>query len=189
MITLDGVIQAPGGPEEDTSNGFEYGGWTAPYSDEVFNSTMEKELQPADYLLGRKTYEIFESYWPQHGHFWPAINEGTKYVLSATRNSSDWNKSVFIKNVEAIKQLKNSEGGDIHVWGSSELVHLLLQHDLADELRIKTYPLILGKGKKLFTNDALPSTFTLTENVVTTTGVIIAAYQRAGEVKTGTVEV
>lgn len=188
MITLDGVMQAPGGPEEDTENGFTFGGWTAPFGDEVFNSVMQKELQPADYLLGRKTFDIWEGYWPQHGHFWPAINEGTKYVLSKTRNSSDWNKSVFLNSVEDIKALKNSEGGDIHVWGSSELVHLLLEHDLADELRLKIYPVILGKGKKLFNDNALPAAFTLTENTITPSGVVIAAYERAGEVKTGSVE-
>jgi dihydrofolate reductase len=189
MTTLDGVMQAPGGPKEDTSGRFKYGGWTEPYGDEVYGKAVQEELKPADYLLGRKTFEIWENYWPKHADFWPGINDGTKYVLSATREKSDWKNSVFIKNVADIKKLKNSEGSDIQVWGSSELVHLLLQNDLADELRVKIHPLTLGKGKKLFDSDAYPAAFTLSESSVTTTGVIIAYYKRAGEVKTGTVGV
>ena len=187
MITLDGVLQAPGGPQEDPSGDFKYGGWTAPYMDEVFGEAMQKELQPADYLLGRKTFKIWENYWPEHGDFWPGINEGTKYVLSKTVTRSDWKNSVFLESVAAIKDLKNSEGADLQVWGSSELIHLLLQHDLVDELRLKIYPLILGRGKKLFDEGVIPAAFTLAENIVTPNGVIIATYQRAGEVKTGTV--
>lgn len=186
MITLDGVMQAHGGPEEDTSGNFKFGGWTAPFEDEKGNDVVRKELQPADYLLGRKTFEIWEGYWPDHADFWPGINEGTKFVFSKTRNRSDWKNSEFIENVDAIKQLKNSEGLDLQVWGSSKLIHLLLQHDLVDELRIKTYPVILGGGKKLFDSGEMPASFKLTESVVTTTGVIIAAYKREGDVKTGT---
>jgi dihydrofolate reductase len=187
MITLDGVMQAPGGPREDTSGGFKYGGWTAPYDDEVFGKIMQEELKPADYILGRKTYDIFSAYWPQHADFWPGINEGTKYVLSQAMEKSDWKNTVFLKNLADIEKVKNSDGGDIHVWGSSELVHLLLKHDLVDELRLKIYPLILGEGKKLFENGALPAAFILTDSVVTTKGVIITSYRRAGEVKTGDV--
>ena len=188
MITLDGVMQAPGGPEEDTSGGFEYGGWTAPYSDEVFGKVMQEELtQPADYLLGRKTFEIWEGYWPEHGDFWPRINEGTKYVLSKTRKKSDWKNSVFLNSLDDIKVLKKSNGPDIQVWGSSELIQLLLKNDLVDELRVKIYPLTLGKGKKLLDNGTIPAAFTLTESIVTPGGVIIANYKRAGEVKTGNV--
>jgi dihydrofolate reductase len=187
MITLDGVMQAPGGPQEDTSGGFEYGGWTAPYSDEAYGKAVQKELEPADYLLGRKTFEIWEGYWPQHADFWLGINNGTKYVLSGTRKNSDWKNSVFLESLADIRTLKNSEGGDIQVWGSSELVHLLLKNDLVDELRLKIHPLTLGKGKELFDNGAYPAAFTLTECTVTTTGVILANYKRAGDVKTGTV--
>jgi dihydrofolate reductase len=189
MISLDGVLQAPGGPEEDTSGGFKYGGWTAPYGDEAYGKAVQEELQPADYLLGRKTFEIWENYWPKHADFWPGINDGTKYVLSKTREKSDWNKTVFIKDLAGIKQLKNSEGGDIQVWGSSELIHLLLKNDLVDELRLKIHPLTLGKGKKLFDDNANPGAFTLTNIIVTTKGVILANYKRAGEVKTGAIEV
>ncbi len=187
MITLDGVMQAPGGPQEDTSGGFKHGGWTASYGDELFGKIMEEELKPADYILGRKTFEIFESYWPQHADFWPGINDGSKYVLSQTRDKSDWKNTVFLKTVADIEKLKNSEGGDIQVWGSGKLIQLLLKHDLVDELRLKIYPLILGEGKKLFGNGAMPAAFTLTDSQVTTKGVIITTYKRAGEVVTGDV--
>jgi dihydrofolate reductase len=188
MITLDGVMQAPGGPEEDTSGVFKYGGWTAPYGDEVGDKMVQKELkQAADYLLGRKTFEIWASYWPEHADFWPGINDGTKYVMSRTMEKSDWKNSVFLKSLADIEKLKNLKGSDIQVWGSGELVQLLLKNDLVDELRLKIYPLTLGKGKKLFDNGTIPSAFTLTESVVTTTVVIIANYNRAGKVNTGTV--
>ncbi len=195
MITLDGVMQAPGGPEEDTSGVFKYGGWTAPYGDEVYGKVVQKELKPADYLLGRKTFEIWAGYWPEHKDFWPGINDGTKYVFSKSMKKSDpivtgWKNSVVIKNLADIKKLKNSPakgGADIQVWGSSELVQLLLKNDLVDELRLKIHPLTLGKGKKLFDNGTIPAAFTLIESIVTSTGVIIASYKRAGKVRTGTV--
>ena len=194
MITLDGVMQGPGGPKEDTSGGFKYGGWTAPYSDEDFFKVLQKELEPADYLLGRKTFKIWAGYWPEHGDFWPAINMGTKYVFSKSMKKSDklvtgWKNSVLVKTVAEIKKLKNSKGPDIQVWGSSELIQLLLKNDLVDELRLKIYPLTLGKGKKLFSNGAIPAALTLTESIVTSKGVIIAGYKRAGKVKTGNVGV
>jgi dihydrofolate reductase len=187
MITLDGVIQAPGGPEEDTSGGFKYGGWVAPYNDQAYSKIVEKELKPADYLLGRKTFEIWENYWPEHADFWPGINDGTKYILSKTRKKSDWKNSVFIKRMADIKKLKNSKGSDIQVWGSGELIQLLLKNDLVDELRLKIHPLTLGKGKKLFDNGPIPAAFTLTESSVTPSGVIIASYKRAGKVKIGAI--
>jgi dihydrofolate reductase len=192
MITLDGVMQAPGGPKEDTSGGFKYGGWTEPYSDEIYGKVVQEELKPADYLLGKKTFEIWAGYWPEHGDFWPGINEGAKYVFTKSMKKSDplitgWKNSVVIKNVADIKKLKNTKGADIQVWGSSELVQLLLKNDLVDELRLKIHPLTLGKGKKLFGNGTIPAAFTLTESMVTTTGVVIACYKRAGKVKTGTV--
>lgn len=189
MISLDGVMQAPGGPEEDKSGAFKYGGWSAPYSDEVGGKVVQKQLQPADYLLGRKTFEIWAAYWPEHADFWPGINDGIKYVLSSTIEKSDWKNTVFIKTLADIQKLKRSEGSDIQVWGSSKLVQLLLQNDLVDELSLKIYPLTLGEGKKLFNNSAIPAAFTLTESIVTTSGVIIGNYKRAGKVKTGTIEV
>jgi len=193
MITLDGVMQAPGGSKEDASEGFKYGGWTAPYGDEVYGKVVQKELkQPADYLLGRKTFEIWANYWPQHGDFWPGINEGAKYVISKSMKKSDprvtgWKNSVLIKNLADIKKLKNSKGPDIQVWGSSKLIQLLLKNDLVDELRLKIHPLTLGNGKKLFDNGTIPAAFTLIESIVTPSGVMIANYKRAGKVKTGTI--
>lgn len=187
MITLDGVMQAPGGTQEDISGNFKYGGWTVSYGDELFGTIMKEEMKPADYLLGRKTFEIFAPYWPQHADFWPGINDGTKYVLSQTMEQSDWQNTVFLKSLADIGKLKNSEGADIQVWGSSKLAQLLLKHDLVDELRLKIYPLILGEGKKLFENGAFPAAFTLTESHVTSKGVIIANYKRAGEIITGDV--
>jgi len=187
MITLDGVMQAPGGPGEDTSGGFEYGGWVAPYGDEASGKVMGKLMKPADYLLGRKTFEIWEDYWPKHADYWPGINDGTKYVLSTTRKKSDWKASVFFNSLADIEKLKNSQGSDIQVWGSSELVQLLLNNDLVDELWLMIHPLTLGKGKKLFDNGPIAAAFTLTESTITPSGVIIANYKRAGKVKTGTV--
>jgi dihydrofolate reductase len=193
MITLDGVMQAPGGPKEDTSGGFKYGGWTEPYGDEAYGNVVQKELQQtSDYLLGRKTFEIWAAYWPQHRDFWPGINAGTKYVVSKKMKKSNplvtgWKNSVLIKTLADIKKLRKSKGPDIQVWGSSKLIQLLLKNDLVDELRLKIHPLTLGKGKKLLDNGTIPAAFTLIESTVTTTGVIIASYKRAGKVKTGTV--
>ena len=187
MITLDGVMQAPGGPKEDKSGGFKYGGWTASYGDEVYAKAVEKELKPADYLLGRKTFDIWAGYWPEHADFWPGINEGTKYVMSKTRKKSDWKNTVFLKRLADIKKLKKSKGSDIQVWGSSKLIQLLLKNDLVDELWLKIHPLTLGKGKKLFDNGVIPAAFKIIESTVTPGGVIIVYYKRDGKVKTGTV--
>ena len=187
FITLDGVMQAPGGPEEDPSGGFKYGGWSAPYFDEESGKLMAGQMKPADLLLGRKTFEIFASYWPEHADVWPGINDVTKYVLSETMDKSDWENSVFLKSLEDIKKLKESEGTDLQVHGSSKLIQLLLKNDLVDELWLKTFPLTLGTGKKLFSEGTIPAAFTLTDTTVTPSGVIFANYKRAGEVKTGTV--
>ena len=186
FVTLDGVMQAPGGPEEDTSNGFKYGGWSAPYSDEVGGMVMQKQMKSADLLLGRKTFEIFASYWPEHADYWPGINDVTKYVMSKTMKKSDWKNTVFLKSLADIKKLKNSKGSEIKVWGSGGLTQLLLKNDLVDELWLKIYPVVLGKGKKLFDNGTMPVAFKLTESSVTPIGVIVANYKRAGKVKTGT---
>ena len=190
FITLDGVMQAPGGPDEDTSSGFKYGGWTAPYfyeADEAAGEFMEKQMKSADLLLGRKTFEIFAAYWPEHADFWPGINDVTKYVMSNTMDKSDWKNSVFLKSVDDIKKLKNSEGSDIQVHGSGNLTQTLLKHDLVDELWLKTFPITLGMGKRLFGEGTIPAAFTLTDSLVTSNGVIFANYTRAGEVRTGTV--
>ncbi len=192
FITLDGVMQAPGGPEEDESGNFKYGGWTAPYfsdADEVAGEIMAKQMKSADLLLGRKTFDIFAGYWPKHTDMWPGINDVTKYVMSSTLddNKTDWKNVTFIKTVDDIKKLKESEGSDLQVHGSSVLIQTLLKHDLVDELWLKTFPVTLGTGKRLFGEGTMPAAFTLTESLVTPNGVIFANYKRDGEVRTGTV--
>jgi dihydrofolate reductase len=185
MITLDGVMQAPGGPGEDTSGGFEFGGWSAPFGDEVSGKVMQKLMEPKDLLLGRKTFEIWENYWPNHTQFWPSINDVTKYVISTTINKTGWQNTVFLNSIEDIENLKSSNGSDIEVWGSSKLIQLLLKHDLVDELWLIIHPLTLGQGKKLFVDGAIPAAFTLIESITTPSGLIMANFKRAGEVKTG----
>jgi len=187
FITLDGVMQAPGGPEEDTSGGFEYGGWVAPYVDDGFGKIMEKQMKSTDILLGRTTFEIFAGYWPEHEKGWPGINDVTKYVLTDTEKNSNWKNTVFLNSLEDIEKLKNSNGSDIKVWGSGILVQQLLKNDLVDELWLKIFPLTLGKGKKLFADGTIPTAFALIESSVTPSGVIAASYKRVGKVKTGTV--
>jgi dihydrofolate reductase len=189
FMTIDGVMQAPGGPEEDPSAKFEFGGWQAPFMDD---DVMDEFTGPAlladvDFLLGGYTFEIWSGYWPKHGDFWPGINDNMKYVLTNTKTETDWQNTTFLHSIDDIKQLKESDGKDLHIWGSSKLVQLLLQHDLVDELVLMTYPLILGQGKKLFADGAAPRTFTLAEGKVGKSGAIAARYTRAGEVKTGTV--
>ena len=190
FISLDGVMQAPGGPDEDISGGFRYGGWVAPYfseADEAAGEFMAKQMKSADLLLGRKTFEIFAAYWPIHADMWPGINDVTKYVMSNTMDKSDWQNSVFLKSGDDIKELKYTEGSDIQVHGSGNLVQTLLKYDLVDELWLKTFPVTLGMGKRLFGEGAIPAAFTLTESLVAPNGVIFANYKRAGEVITGTV--
>jgi dihydrofolate reductase len=183
FITLNGVMQAAGGPEE----GFKYGGWSAPYYDEALDKIAEKQKQPAkDLLLGRKTFEIFASFFPEHEDIWPGVNDVTKYVMSSTLEKSDWKNTVFLKNVKDIKKLKKSEGSDIQVHGSGNLVQTLFKHDLVDELWLLIHPLTLGTGKKLFADGTIPTAFTLVESTATPGGVIAAHYKRAGEVKKGT---
>ena len=192
FITLDGIIQAPGGPEEDTSGGFRYGGWIVPYSDEFLGKVMEEQMnKPFDLLLGRKTYEIFASYWPYHNEG-PGIgiNQATKYVASHGTMQFTWDKSVLLQDdiVEAIKKLKAQDGPELQVYGSGNLMQTLLKHDLVDELWLKIFPLTLGSGKRLFAEGTVPAAFKLIDGKVLTGGVIIANYERAGEVKTGSFE-
>jgi len=182
FITLDGVMQAPGGGEE----AFKYGGWSAPYFDEVVDKVLEKQQKkPADLLLGRKTFEIFASFWPEHEDIWPGINNMTKYVMSNIIEKSDWKNSVFLKSLADIEKLKKTDGSDLHVSGSGELIQLLLKNDLVDELWLLIHPLTLGTGKKLFGDGTIPAALTITESLVSPTGVIFVKYKRAGEVKTG----
>ena len=190
FVTLDGVMQAPGGPEEDTSGGFAYGGWTAPYfsdADKEAGELMERWLKPTDLLLGRRTFDIFAGYWPSHADMWPGIMDVTKYCVSATKTESEWQNSVFLRGVEDIKKLKESGDADIQVIGSGNLAQTLLRHDLVDELRLMTFPITLGQGKRLFGEGTIAAAFTMGESFVASNGVIYASYERAGEVETGTV--
>lgn len=182
FISMDGVVQAAGGPEE----GFPYGGWSAPYYDEALDKIAEKQKQPAkDLLLGRKTFGIFASFFPDHEDIWPGVNDVTKYVMSHTLTKAAWKNSVFLRSVDDIRKLKASAGSDLQVHGSGNLVQTLLKHDLVDELWLLIHPVTLGTGAKLFAGGTVPAAFRLVECTATPSGVIAAHYQRAGELKTG----
>ncbi len=190
FVSLDGVMQAPGGPNEDISSGFKYGGWTAPYFDDFSGKVMGEQmsLERSELLLGRKTYEIFAGYWPHHAAGWPGINEVKKYVASHdSSHKLGWENSVLLSGNVAgkVKKLKSEDGPDLHVWGSGNLIQTLLKHDLVDELWLKIFPVTLGPGKRLFAEGTIPAAFTLTDSKVSPLGVIVANYKRAGEVKTG----
>ena len=190
FITLDGVIQAGGGPEEDTSGGFAYGGWQAPYSDDVLGTVMKRQMNmPFDLLLGRKTFEIWAPYWPHHADIWPGVNPATKYVASNTITSHEWQPSVFLGGdiVEKVNKIKQTPGPDLHVYGSANLVQTLMKHDLVDAFWLKIYPLTLGSGKRLFAEGTIPAAFKVTDCKVSPSGVIIVNYERAGAITTNTV--
>lgn len=195
FITLDGVMQAPGGPEEDKSSDFKFGGWVAPFFyevDQVAGEFMQRWMESTDILLGRKTFDIFAAYWPSHADMWPGINDVTKYVLSKTKMKSEieksgWRNSVLLTTVDEIKKLKTSEGSDFKVHGSGNLAQTLFKHDLVDELCLMMFPITLGTGKRLFSEGSIPAAFELTDSLVTSNGVIFAYYRRWGEVRTGTV--
>ncbi|MCC6455910.1 MAG: dihydrofolate reductase family protein [Caldilineaceae bacterium] len=190
FVTLDGVMQGPGGPTEDTSGNFTYGGWVVPYFDEALGQEMAEQMsKPFDLLLGRKTFEIFASYWPHHQEEGPGINNATKYVASNTLTQHEWQKSVFLSGNVAgeIKKLKEQEGPDLQVHGSSNLIQTLLQHDLVDEFWLKIFPVTIGRGKRLFENGTIPAAYTLVDSKTSPSGVIIATLRRAGEFQTGEV--
>jgi len=192
FVSLDGVMQAPGGPDEDRSGGFQYGGWIVNYIDDFTGKVMERQMgRPYDLLLGRKTYEIFAGYWP---HANPVdqplatgLNNARKYVASRTLEKLEWKNSVLIRGdfVEEIKKLKMQDGPDIQVHGSGNLIQTLFRYDLVDELWLKIFPITLGKGKRLFAEGTIPAAFTLLECEASPAGVIVASYRRAGDVKTG----
>lgn len=187
-ITLDGVIQAGGGPDEDRSGGFAYGGWSAPYSDPEIGALLGKQMNSSfDLLLGRKTFDIWAAFWPQHGEIWPRVNEATKYVASNTMSSSKWQPSVFLSGdvAEEVAALKRQEGPDLHLWGSSNLLQTLMKRDLVDCFWLMIYPLTLGSGKRLFADGTNPAAFKVTESKVGPSGIIFAKYERAGAVTTG----
>ena len=189
FITLDGVIQAGGGPEEDTSGGFAYGGWVAPYDDDVAGTVMNRQMNlPFALLLGRKTFEIWASFWPHHADLWPGVNPATKYVASNTMTSHEWQPSVFLGGdiAEKVTKLKQQPGPDLHVYGSAHLLQTLMKHDLVDAFWLKIYPLTLGSGKRLFVEGTIPAAFKVTEGTVSPSGIILVNYERSGAVTTGT---
>ncbi len=187
-ISLDGVIQGPGGRNEDTSDGFAYGGWQAPYSDDILEAALQKQMNmPFDLLLGRKTFDIWAAFWPQLAGVWPGVNTATKYVASNTLTSHEWQPSVFLNGdiAEKVAKLKQEQGPDLHVWGSGDLLQTLMKHDLVDVFWLMIYPLTLGAGKRLFADGTIPAAFKVTESIVGSNGVIVVNYQRAGAVQTG----
>lgn len=186
FLTLDGVMQAPGGPEEDISGNFKYGGWTTPFFDDFSGKVMAEQMAGEyDLLLGRKTFEIFAAYWPEHSETWPQVNKISKHVVSKTLKNPKWENSVVIKDIEELKKLKNSNGPDLQVYGSGNLVQTLLKNDLVDELWLKIFPITLGKGKRLFDDGAIPVAFKLVESKTSPSGVIFANFKRNGEVNIG----
>jgi dihydrofolate reductase len=192
FVSLDGVMQAPGGPEEDPTGGFKHGGWVAGYFDDFLGKVIVKQMRkPFDLLLGRKTYEIFAAYWPyvktNEDPIATGFNNAKKYVASRTLRKLDWSNSELIKGdvAKEVKKLKEQDGPEIQVYGSGDFIQTLLKHDLVDELRLKIFPITLGRGKRLFAEGTITAGFKLLESEVSPSGVIIATYARAGEVKTG----
>lgn len=182
-ISIDGVIQAPGGPQEDPSNGFTYGGWAGGYDDDIIGTALRKKMNlPFDLLLGRKTFENWASHWPQHGDAWPGVNPATKYVASNTLTSHEWKPSVFLNGdvAEKVAKLKQGPGPDLNVWGSGNLLQTLIKHDLVDAFWLMIYPVTLGVGKRLFAEGAIPAAFKVTESIVGSSGICIMNYERAG---------
>jgi dihydrofolate reductase len=189
FISLDGVMQAPGGPGEDPTGGFKHEGWVAGYFDDFLGRVMDKQIsKPFDLLLGRKTYEIFAAHWPySEDPFAARFNNAKKYVASKTLTKLDWSNSELIKGDvgNEVKRLKEQDGPEIQVHGSGNLIQTLLKHDLVDELWLKIFPVTLGIGKRLFAEGTNPAGFKLLESEISQSGVIIASYERAGEVKRG----
>lgn len=191
FISLDGVMQGPGGPTEDTSGDFIYGGWTVPFFDDFLGEIMAEQMsKPFDLLLGRNTFEVFASYWPHHPEEGAGINNATKYVVSNTLIEHEWQKTIFLKGdvVEEIKKLKAQDGPELQVHGSADLIQTLLKHDLVDEFWLKIFPVTLGVGKRLFGAGTIPASYTLVDSQSSPSGVIIAAFRRGGEFKTGSFE-
>jgi dihydrofolate reductase len=190
FLTLDGVMQAPGGPEEDPTGGFSHGGWSATYWDDLMMQTMgEAMAEPFALLLGRKTYEIFAAHWPYatEDPFADRLNSATKYVASTTLDEVTWSNSVLLEGdvAEAVARLKQESGPDIQVHGSSGLIQTLLAHDLVDEFGVWIFPIVLGSGKRLFGTGTIPAGLALVDSKTSTTGVLITTYERAGAVDYG----
>jgi dihydrofolate reductase len=195
FVTLEGVMQAPGGPDEDREGGFAHGGWSVNYWDEQMGTVItETTLRAGALLLGRKTYDIFAAHWPKVGGDDPIaakLNSMPKYVASRTRDRVEWNNSTLIRGdvAEEIRKLKAQDGGEIQVTGSGDLIQTLLEHDLVDEFNIWVFPLVLGTGKRLFGGGTLPSGLKLVDTTVFGTGVVVHRYERGGPIQYGTFEV
>jgi dihydrofolate reductase len=196
FVTLDGVMQAPGGPNEDREGGFQHGGWLVPYFDEKMGEIMtDWTTRAGAFLLGRKTYEIFAGSWPKAtdpgDEIATALNTRPKYVASRTLDKVDWNNSFLIKGdvAEEVAKLKAQEGGEIQVHGSGDLLQTLLKRDLIDTLRIWQFPVVIGTGKRLFGEGTIPLSFRLVDTQLATTGAVLHVYERAGDLKYGEVEV
>jgi dihydrofolate reductase len=190
FLTLDGVMQAPGGPEEDPSDGFTLGGWSVNYWDEMMGRVMGEAMgMPFDLLLGRRTYDIFAAYWPNATEEAGAkpLNEATKYVASHGRPTLDWGPSVLIEGdvAEGVAELKKGEGPELQVHGSGNLVQTLLRHGLVDEFHLWVFPLVIGSGKRLFGDGTIPAALRMVDSRVSTTGVVIGTYEPAGEIVPG----
>jgi len=193
FVSMDGVMQAPGGPTEDPTKGFTFGGWVTPYFDPVFGEEVDAILTPErDLLLGRKTYEIFAAYWPYYdassedGRIARLFKDIKKYVVSGSGDVDiGWEGTVLLRSVAEVKRLREEDGRDLVTQGSSDLIHALLANDLVDEIKVFTIPVVLGGGKKLFADGAAPHSFRLAGSRVSTTGLVIAHYTRAGEIKIG----
>ncbi|MGD9590294.1 MAG: dihydrofolate reductase family protein [Pyrinomonadaceae bacterium] len=184
FITLDGVIQN----EENDGDGFNHGGWFFGYADEETGAVIQERLaRPGDLLLGRKTFEAWEDYWPTHSHFWPNVMTATKYVASNTRDASDWQPSIFLSGdlTEKVRELKETDGPDIHAFGSADMLQTLFKADLVDRIELMTFPITLGSGKRLFQNGTIPASYKVTDSRISPNGIIIATYERDGGVKTG----
>lgn len=192
FLTLDGVMQAPGGPDEDRSSGFDHGGWLVPYADDDMGRFMDESISAADaFLLGRKTYEIFAAYWPhitdEADPIASRLNNLPKYVASRTLDDVAWNNSTLIKGdvAEEVAKLKREAGGELQVHGSGDLAQTLMRHDLVDEYRLLFYPIVLGSGKRLFGDGALPAALRLVDSKTTSTGVAIHTFERTGKPEYG----
>ena len=188
FMTLDGVIQN----SEDDGDGFKYGGWFFPFADEVTGSVVQERLtKPVDLLLGRKTFEVWENYWPTHSNFWPNVMSATKYVASNTRDASDWKPTVFLGGdlAEKVRELKQIDGPDIHAFGSADMLQTLFKADLVDALELMIIPVTLGTGKRLFQEGTIPAAFKVTSSQVAPKGIICATYERDGDVKSGSPQI
>jgi dihydrofolate reductase len=189
FLTLDGVMQAPGGPGED-DDGFAFGGWSVNYWDESMGQTMDEFMgKPFDLVLGRKTYDIFAAYWPHAPEEAGAkpLNDATKYVASRSRPTLEWSKSILIEGdaAEGVAALKREDGPELQVHGSGNLIQTLMRHGLVDQYRLWVFPLVIGSGKRLFTDGTFPGALRLVDSSVSTTGVVIGTYEPAGEIVTG----